>query len=462
MTLVDFTIEDEQLFILLKRQCLYGVQSEFEYLVKTRVTPQNKEYIFEQRDENGCILLHYAAQGGNIIILDEILKITSQNILENRCIRGQSALHFAIKYKQKDMTDHLIKLHSAKRNQNAETTTIHQETEWYIVREEFSPVHLAAWFGDRRLLTNLRENGFDILTKTRNGLNILDIACMKNLCGDSDMEFQFCEYLLDNTLLKIDPRKTDMSGWNIAHYASLSNFKLFKYLADIKKVYDLMKEQTKALKTCMHIACEFKKIKIVKFIAEHTQLQTLIPDKDALGWNALHFAAKGGNLKILEYLLNLKVEGMDIGCKTNDGKTLLHIACIHKTTKICEFLIDKFLEKENLKEDLLNAKTTNYSLTAAHYLAVEKKEDGSERKILEMLINTKQIDFSGKSHGGLTVLEFAIDNLNKELIECIVSAYRDEFKINNEILDKSINDTKDDSIKKILQTAMAEIQSTIK
>lgn len=116
-------------------------------------------------------------------------------------------------------------------------------------------------------------------------------------------------------------------------YASLSNFKLFKYLADIGNKYDLIKKPTKALKTCMHIACEFEKIKIVKFIAEHTQLQTLIPDKDALGWNALHFASKGGNLDILEYLLNLKKEGMDIGCKTNDGKTLLHIACIHKKTQ---------------------------------------------------------------------------------------------------------------------------------
>lgn len=64
MTLVDFTFEDEQLFNLLKRQCIHGVPSEFEYLVNTRVTPNKKEYIFEQRDENGCILLHYAAQGG--------------------------------------------------------------------------------------------------------------------------------------------------------------------------------------------------------------------------------------------------------------------------------------------------------------------------------------------------------------------------------------------------------------
>lgn len=166
------------------------------------------------------------------------------------------------------MIDHLIKLHSDKKNQNVDSTATHQESEIDTVRGEFSPVHLAAWFGNTRLLTSLKENGFDILTKTRNGLNILDIACMKNMCEESDVEFQFCKYLLSNKLLKIDPLKTDLSGWNIVHYASLSNFKLFEYLADSKKNHDLIKKPTKALKTCLHIACEFQKSKIVKLIAE--------------------------------------------------------------------------------------------------------------------------------------------------------------------------------------------------
>lgn len=461
MTLVDYTFEDEQLFNLLKRQCLHGVPSEFEYLVNTRVTPNKKEYIFKQCDENGCILLHYAAQGGNTIILDEILRITSHKILNKKCIRGQSALHFAIKHQQTDMIEHLIKLHSEKRNRDEKKTPIHKETEadCDIVRGEFSPVHLAAWFGNTRLLTRLMENGFDFLAKTRNGLNILDIACMQNLCEESIVQYNFCEYLLSNEGLNIDPSKTDMSGWNIAHYASLSNFKLFEYLADIGKQYDLIKKPTKASKTCLHIACEFEKILIVKFITKHKELQTLISDKDALGWNALHFAAKGGNLDILEYLLNHKIEGMDIGCKTKDGKTLLHIACIHKKTEVCQFVLTQFGKNKNKYKELLNAKTTNNGLTAAHYLAVEKKEDGSEKKMLAMFINTKKMDFSAKTNRGLTVLEFAIDHLNKELIKCLVSAtYRKEFKINTAILDKCIKDTKEDSIKRVLEATKDEMK----
>lgn len=60
------------------------------------------------------------------------------------------------------------------------------------------------------------------------------------------------------------------------------------------------------------------------------------------------------------------------------------------------------------------------------------------------------MDFLVKSNRGFIVLEFVIDYLNKELIESIVSVYRDEFKINNEIFDKCIYDIKDERIRRIL------------
>lgn len=73
LTLVDYTFEDAELFVLLKRYCLLQAYREFQYVVETRVD-KKREYIFKQRDENGCILLHYAAQGGSTVILDIIIK----------------------------------------------------------------------------------------------------------------------------------------------------------------------------------------------------------------------------------------------------------------------------------------------------------------------------------------------------------------------------------------------------
>lgn len=210
---VDYTIEDGQLFQLLKRQCLHGVLSGFKYLVDTRV--YQKEYIFKQRDENGCILLHYAACGGNILILNEILKIASEKVLEYKCIRGQDALHFAIRYKQKDMTDYLIQkysLLSTTIQENMHATNSNTSNYDNNMFEMFAIVHWVAWLGDVRLLASLKQNNFDISLKTRNGLNILDLACMKKETEASEGEFEFCLHLLNNEAENIDPSKTDASA----------------------------------------------------------------------------------------------------------------------------------------------------------------------------------------------------------------------------------------------------------
>lgn len=86
--------------------------------MNTRVLSEKKNYIFEQRDENGCILLHYAAQGGDTEILDVILENAPKKtgILEYKCIRGQCALHYAIRYEKKNMIYHLIRKHSKIQN----------------------------------------------------------------------------------------------------------------------------------------------------------------------------------------------------------------------------------------------------------------------------------------------------------------------------------------------------------
>lgn len=176
LTLVDYTFEDAELFILLKRQCLHQAFREILYVANSRVKGK-KEYIFEQRDENGCILLHYAAQGGNIVILDYILENVSTDILQYTCIRGQNALHFAILNERTDMTIHLIKIYSKFSERYVETRGIErQTTDNHFTAGAFAPVHWVAWQGKAWLLQEFKNAKFDISIKTRNGLNILDVA----------------------------------------------------------------------------------------------------------------------------------------------------------------------------------------------------------------------------------------------------------------------------------------------
>lgn len=443
LTLVNYTIEDAELFQLLKRQCLHEAFPEFRYLIKTRVTDK-RECILEKHDENGCTLLHYAAEGGNIVILElilDMLKTKADEILQHTCIRGQNALHVAIKYKKEGMAVHLIRKYPSLYNFNQNKNV-----------GAFAPVHWVAWHGNQRLLHQLEEQtGVDIWIKTKNGLNILDIACMAKSTEES---IKFSLYLLK----KIDIpglQKIDLSEWNIAHYASRSNkVALLKSIKE-KEIQANEKENneslivktTKTSKTCLHIACEFARYEAVNFIL--TEFESIRYFEDDLGWNALHYAAKGGNLDILKELhITYKIP---IGSFTKDRKTILHIACIHKHPKICKYAVECF------HETLLNVQTNTNGLTAAHYLAVQKKGDGSETKILDILCRSK-MDLSATCFMGYNQLEWAIDHLNVELISAIVSPkFRDRCGVTPTSISNVMEKTINKEITKILETALEEM-----
>lgn len=170
MILVDYSIEDAELFQLLKRQCLHKAFPEFKYLVDTRIKDK-REDIFLKHDEDGCKLLHYAAQGGCILILDEILRVSKiklANIHKHTCIRGQNALHFAVKYNKTDMAIHLFKKSPSLNKYKQRNNSV----------QAFAPVHWVAWHCNIFLLDQLKKEGVDIWIQTKNGLNVLDIACM--------------------------------------------------------------------------------------------------------------------------------------------------------------------------------------------------------------------------------------------------------------------------------------------
>lgn len=445
VTLVDYTIEDAELFILLKRQCLHQAYYEFIYLVNSRVIGK-KEYIFTQRDENECILLHYAAQGGSTVILDTILENVSEDILQCTCIRGQNALHFAIRNNRTDMTIHLIKKYSKTLNKFDEKDKIKQSqtTDTHFTNGVFAPIHWAAWQGKSSLLQEFKNANFDISIKTRSGLNILDIACLTKLSDESN---KFCIYVLNNESKYIDPMKTDISGWNIGHYASKSGrVKLLEFMEKNKTLRSLITAQTMSRKTCLHIACEFANVDAVKFLV--TKFASLLHCKDKLNWNALHFAAKGGSLEILKYLLE---NGLGIGSLTKDQKTILHVACIHKNLDISRYAA------EHLSPELLNTVTNTSGLLACHYLAVERKKDGSEAYILEVLC-TSDMNLQATCFRGLTLLEWAIDHLNINLIQAVVSVkFREKCGVSTDSITKAMTRKTDETIKTILRKALNEM-----
>lgn len=461
MIFTSFTIEDTDLFRLLKQKCIIGSHPGFQYLVESRVKPNKKMDIFKQSDENGCFLIHFAAQGGSIAILDDIVEYGSSDLLRRKCIRGQLALHFAVKSWKYNMVGYLIKKMKHNEETKKEGTTSQETTDLRTNKQatnddnhtlgNFPPVFLVSWIGGGRLLFTLKEAGFDMLARTKTGLNILHIACMSEKLKDN---YSFCKNLLSN-YENINPRNTDLSGWNVCHFASMSNFKVLQFIVNDPELckLGLIMEKTESEKTCLHIACEYAQPEAVKLIV--ADFNSLIEYKDRHGWNALHFAAKGGNLWILEYLLK---QNLDIGSLTNDRKTILHIACLEKHADICQYAVNMFTK------ELLNVQTREHKLTAVHYLGVQKKEppDGSEEKILKIFCNS-EMDLKALSCKGLTVLDRAIDHLDIEVIRCMVSEkYRDKCGVSIPVLSKYLHPEFpiNNEIKTILEKACQEMQYT--
>lgn len=164
------------------------------------------------------------------------------------------------------------------------------------------------------------------------------------------------------------------------------------------------------LKICLYIVCEFVKKEVVEFI--FIKYEIIFSYVDDFGWNVIYYVVKGGDLIILKEFIE---KGMDIGCLMIDGKIILYIVCIYKYLEICEYVVKNFFIY------FLNVQINNNGLIVVYYLVVEKKEDGSEIKILKIFCECENMDFLVICNNGFNQLEWLIYYLNLELIWEIVS-----------------------------------------
>ncbi|XP_061179070.1 putative ankyrin repeat protein RF_0381 [Saccostrea echinata] len=384
--------------------------------------------------------------GGSIQIFDDILKADQNLKVDVKCNRGQTALHYAIRERKVDMSIYLIshfaELLSSIKIDTGQRPEIHRDTKKQIT-PRFEPIHWIAWIGNLQILETLkRKNGktsFDMAKTTINELNILHIACLAN-------ENDFCKHVMKNET-QIDIDITDNCGWNVAHYAArANNSAFFKILKQFKKE-NLIEIRTKCKKTTLHIACEYASEKVVDYLLENHK--TLLDKTDELKWNALHYATKGGNLSILKKIIH---NGLNVGSLTNEEKTLLHVACIHKQVDICRYVAEKFVKTN--QSALINKKTTNYGWLAAHYLGVERKGNGREEAILDILYDYK-MDLKDETDDGHSILDIALEHFNEGLVNYILSAkYIEAMDISKQKLQKAERDARNEEIKASLRRAL--------
>ena len=397
-----------ELLLLLRRHCLHGAFENFHYLLTTRILDKKDKRllrILESRDRDGCSLLHHAAGGGSKDILETLLKHCTELNVDDVNHFGHTVLHIACKNGKYDMCTFLLS--DEKCNKLLLTKTCHSL---------WNAVHYTAVSGNIELFELLcGKKEIDMKSETKNGLNILDIACIHN-------QTQFCQEILRiYKELNLPLEKTDPRGWTVAHFAAMvGNVDIFRLF--IENEFTSLKTYHK--KTILHICCEYGHYDLCKVILKESPfISGLRHDIDDEGWNALHSAAKGGNLEVFK-LIEKSLKSSESLCKeTINRKTVLHICCIHKHVEICKYICDKLKSTPHK----IN-KVTKKRWTAAHYVAVEIKQDGTEEELIKILVDAG-IDLKAKSDEGKTVLTVAIEHRNKNLVDYLLENHQELVQI---------------------------------
>lgn len=416
--------------MLLRRHCRDGAFINFEYLLEKRILEKkegaNLKKMLTSHDKSGYTLLHCAAVGGSLKIFKAIINAGDQIKVHETTFDGLTVLHIACKNK------HFYLCRFLMFENNFKELLLHKKS-----NRGWNTAHYAAAVGSLEILNLLDGHGLDITVATENKLNILDIACLHN-------QANLCKVLLNRHDLCLSLDKSDENGWTIAHIAAMvGNKDIFDCL--IEKNVNI-EVKTKQQQNVLHISCEYGNYDVCKKILQ--DYHTIVNAKDEEDWNALHYAAKGGNLKLYKKVENFFRNRARLCEITCDERTVLHIACINKSVKIC-----KYICSEKSYEGIINSKGEFKNWTAAHYVAVEIKQDGTEEKLIRMLVKSG-IDLQAVTTDGLTVLGVACEHRNRNLINFLLKNHNELLGVGIPYLRNAANASNDENIESQVKEAL--------
>ena len=222
---------------------------------------QNYNFDIHARDDDGCNVLHCAAQSGDLELLQYFLEGGSNIFSKTK--NSSSSLHLAGENRHLKICKELL--------QNYDFD-IHATDDYGC-----NVLHRAAQSGDLELLQYFIENGSNIFSKTKYSQNSLHLAAEKG-------HLKVCRELLQN--YNFDIQATDDYGWNVLHQAAQSgDLELFQYF--IENGSNIF-SKTKYSQNSLHLAAEKGYLKICRELLQNYNFDIHARDDD--GCNVLHCA----------------------------------------------------------------------------------------------------------------------------------------------------------------------------
>lgn len=105
-------------------------------------------------------------------------------------------------------------------------------------------------------------------------------------------------------------------------------------------------------------------------------------------------------------------------------------------------------------------KRTKRMWTAAHCVAVEIKQDGSEKELIRILVKAG-IDIKSATDDRCTVLTVACEHRNYRLVDFLLDNYQELLEIETLTLEKVAEETKDEKIESTILNAIKKRKQPI-
>ena len=396
-------------------QSCFHIAAEEGHLKICRALLQNYNFDIHTKDDYGWTVLHRAALGGDLELLQYLIENGSDIFSKTKC--GRSCLHIAA------AKGHLKICRALLRNYKFD---IHARDDYGC-----TVLHQAGLSGDLELFQLLIGNGSDIYSKTKDGQSCLQKAVEKG-------HLKLCRAILENYNFDINAR--DDYGWTELNYAAFSgDLEFLQYLIEIGS--DIF-SKTKSGKSCLHIAAERGHLEMCRVLLQNYNFD--INARDDYGWTELHCAAFSGELELLQYLIE---NGSDIFSKTKVGKSCLHIAAENRYFKICRVLLENHHFDIHARDDygwnVLHCAAFSGDLELLQYLIENGSEIFSKTKvgrsclditaekghlqICKALLQNFNFDIHGRDDNGWTSLHYAALSGDLELLQYLIENGSDIF-----------------------------------